>query len=134
MIIDSAAQMVESQTCNNSIKLTSLCFHRARYTQRHPLEFHIIPLFTLHPLQGIILRVTTTVCVARLITWTFQGEPASTPQPSHYHNTHLSRFPHGDADSGRELGGSGETTEARPKQNPYLILCSHLDMYSFKSA
>jgi len=55
VITDSAAQMVEPQMCNNSIKLTSLCFHKVRYTQRHPLEFHILLLFTLHPFQRIIL-------------------------------------------------------------------------------
>lgn len=45
-IIDSAAQMVEAQMCNNSIKLTSQCFHKVRYTQRTPAgNSH----FTLYP-------------------------------------------------------------------------------------
>lgn len=39
-----------------------------------------------------------------------------------------------DTDTGWEFGGSAEATEVGPKKNPYLILCSHLDMYSFKSA
>ena len=39
LITDAAAQMEEPQTCNNSIKLTILCFPKVRHTQEHPLEF-----------------------------------------------------------------------------------------------
>lgn len=49
-VINSAAQMGAPQICNNSIKLTSLCFHRVRHTPtQHPLEFYILLIFTHHP-------------------------------------------------------------------------------------
>lgn len=68
-IIDSAAQMVEPQMCNNSIKHTSPCFHKVRHTQRHPLEFHILLLAPwTHPKEYCSVKeVTNTVCVCLLI-------------------------------------------------------------------
>lgn len=55
--------------CNNSIKRTSLCFHKVRHTQRHPLEFHILLLAPwTHPKEYCSVgKVTNTVCVCLLI-------------------------------------------------------------------
>lgn len=94
--------MEEPQTCNNSIKLTSLCFHKVRYTVRHPLEFHTLLLLTLHPFQKIIhvAKVTATVCVYCVIIEHFQGTSSSTLESSHYKNIHLHGFIHEETDTG----------------------------------
>lgn len=93
--------MEEPQMCNNSIKLTSLCFHKVRYTERHPLEFHILFLLALHPFQKIIcaVKVTATVCVYCVIIEHFQGTSSSTLESSHYKNIRLHGLIHGETDS-----------------------------------
>lgn len=63
VITDSTAQMAEPQTCNNSIKLTFLCFHKVRHTQGHPLEF-----LTHSEKTNIAVRVRTAVRVCCVIT------------------------------------------------------------------
>lgn len=134
MIINSAAQMEEPQMCNNSIKLTSLCFHKVRYTERHPLEFHILLLLTLHPFQkNNLCGQGYSHCLCLLCNH-FQGTSSSTLESSHYKNIRLHGLIHGETDSSWEIGRGEEATEVGSKQNPYLILCSHLDMCSFKSA
>lgn len=58
VITDSAAQMAEAQPCNNSIKLTFLCFPRVRHTRGHPLEF-----LTHSGKTNIAVKVRTAACV-----------------------------------------------------------------------
>lgn len=61
LIMDSAAQMGAPQMCNNSIKPTSLCFHKVKYTHKTPTGIlYCTPPYT--------LAIQKKICVTKVIT------------------------------------------------------------------
>lgn len=111
--------MAEPQTCNNSIKLTFLCFHKVRHTQGHPLEF-----LTHSKKTNIAVKVRT----AAYLLGNHRAVPDRTPSPLeilHYKISHLHPFIR--ADGGEGIGGSAEATAAGPKRFvSNLFLAGHV--------